>query len=470
MNISPPIVGPIIGHTTTVQTRIFIQPATSNSKETYAIIRFRHAGEKQWLPVIINRLNSTFEKTAVMVLNDLTPSTTYEYQIGSFSHAGSLKDARTINPQVFTWPIESPIYRFNTCSIETKKSRHYLIGSCRYLNLTGGHAVDVKFSDEIFGRILENIKNQRLDIEAFVMTGDQIYADDWNFAAPDTLLREFAKKYRQAFSTPNFKALTSRIPSYMILDDHEIEDNWPAKATPAKKNTLYRDALHAYTTYQCSHSPAFEASGTEAVYFPGNYWYTFSHADLDWFVLDVRTERDLVKKQTINDRQMDSFLKWLESSHARVKFVVTPVMFYPDSKDSDKGGLDAWKGFTQQRNQILEHIRLKKIKNVIFITGDVHCALTCELKHSVDKDFSVHTIVSSPLSKHRLLPNTTENYFELNKPLTDVNGGRYTNHLTSPVIDKDNYALLSVEKSHVKVNYYGRNGKPLGHEIQIPLK
>ncbi|UVJ44428.1 alkaline phosphatase family protein [Pseudomonas sp. LS1212] len=465
MNISPPIVGPIIGHTTTDQTRIFIQPATSSSKETYAIIRFRPLGDKQWLPAIINPLNNTFENTAVMVLSGLKPSTTYEYQIGSFTHTGSLKEAQNIKPQESAWPIERSIYRFTTGSIEQSKTRHYLVGSCRYLNLT-----DVKFSDEMFGRMLDNVEARKLHIEAFIMTGDQIYADDWNFAAPDRQREEFNKKYKQAFSTQNFKAITSRTPCYMILDDHEIEDNWPSKATPEKRNTLYRNAIHAYTTYQCTHSPVFEASGSQAVYFPGNYWYTFSHGDLDWFVLDVRTERDLAKKQTINDVQMSSFLKWLETSRARVKFVVTPVMLYPDSKDSDKGGLDAWKGFPQQRNQILEHIRLKKIKNVIFITGDVHCALTSELKHSTDKDFSVHTIVSSPLSKHRLLPNATANYFELSKPVTEVNGGRYTNHLTSPVIDQDNYALLSVEKSHVKVNYYGRNGKPLSSEVKIPLK
>ncbi|MCY1403676.1 Phospholipase D precursor [compost metagenome] len=470
MSISPPLVGPIIGHTTTNQTRIFIQPATPTSKQTYAIIRYRPQGDKNWLPAIINPVNDTFERTAVMVLNKLKASTTYEYQVGSFTHMGPLSEAMNIKLQEADWPIERKHYYFTTGSAELTKPRHYLVGSCRYLNLTAGEPLDIKFSDEMFGRMLENIEARKLHIEAFVMTGDQIYADDWNFAAPDTQRKEFNKKYQQAFTTKNFQTITSRLPCYMILDDHEIEDNWPSKATPEKRNNLYKNAMHAYTTYQCSHSPAFEADGSQAIYFPGNYWYTFNHGDLDWFVLDVRTERDLQKKQTINDRQMSAFLKWLETSRSRVKFVVTPVMFYPDSQDSDQGGLDAWKGFAQQRNQILEHIRLKKIKNVIFITGDVHCALTCELKHSSDKDFSVHTVVSSPLSKHRLLPNATQSYFELNKPLTEVAGGKYACSLTSPVIDKDNYALLSVEKNHVAVNYFGRDGKLLINEVEIPLK
>lgn len=41
----------------------------------------------------------------------------------------------------------------------------------------------------------------------------------------------------------------------MILDDHEIEDNWPSKRDH-DDDELYRNAIQAYETFQSSNSPA----------------------------------------------------------------------------------------------------------------------------------------------------------------------------------------------------------------------
>ena len=60
------------------------------------------------------------------------------------------------------------------------------------------------------------------------MVGDQIYADMFNrlpFGRADTY-QEFRDRYLAAFGSPNIRRLMQRLPTYMILDDHEIEDNW----------------------------------------------------------------------------------------------------------------------------------------------------------------------------------------------------------------------------------------------------
>src|SRR3546814_12029463 len=61
------------------------------------------------------------------------------------------------------------------------------------------------------------------------MAGDQIYADMLNRHVPlglaDTF-EEFQERYHTAFGSRNMRRLLSRVPTYMLLDDHEIEDNW----------------------------------------------------------------------------------------------------------------------------------------------------------------------------------------------------------------------------------------------------
>jgi alkaline phosphatase D len=149
---------------------------------------------------------------------------------------------------------------------------------------------------------------------------------------------------------------------------------------------------------------------------------------------------------------------WLIHSPARIKFVVTSVMFYPDQKRSDD---DAWQAFPEQRLRLLETIRTHSIKNVVFISGDVHGSLTSRLTHSEDADFEVHTIVSSPLCNSRMLPYATASTFVLDQPLVRTASGDYRHELTSNVISQDNFAHLVVDAGQLQVNFHDREGKPL---------
>ncbi len=53
----------------------------------------------------------------------------------------------------------------------------------------------------------------------------------------------------------------ARVPTYMTLDDHEIEDNWPAKVDERDLVREFPAAMHAYLTYQLSHSPLLDVRG-----------------------------------------------------------------------------------------------------------------------------------------------------------------------------------------------------------------
>lgn len=67
-----------------------------------------------------------------------------------------------------------------------------------------------------------------------------------------------------------------------------------------------------------------------------------------------------------------SLVDWLDDGSGRVKFVVSSVPFFPDYRKPNE---DKWSGFPSRRLQILDFIRARKIKRVVFLSGDIHPTL-----------------------------------------------------------------------------------------------
>ncbi|MFJ2484077.1 alkaline phosphatase D family protein [Pseudomonas sp. NPDC087598] len=454
-----PTIGPIIGHVTTNHARIFIRGNRQNNAPAFGGIRYRLSGTQQWSKTLFARLSELRDMSEVLVLDNLSSDTEYEYQAGWFSPMNPVHTTDSIAELPLQWPRE--IYRLHTRSSKAMQPKAYIVGSCRYLRMTAGIASLPHLGDRIFASISQLIEGAQPAISATLMTGDQIYVDDLNLIAPDREYKDILSKYRAAFSQPNIKHLMSGTSTYMILDDHEIEDNWPANAGKSD-GELYRNAMAAYELYQVSHSPAHELTDNGQVNRSKleHYWYQFSDGDIEWFVTDSRTRRNLSAddRRILDEAQEQALLKWLINSPARVKFVVTSVMFYPDRKVL---GDDAWKAFPEQRLRLLETIRTRHIKNVVFISGDVHGSLTSRLTHSETPDFEVHTIVSSPLCNSKLLPYAKASTFILDQPLVTTAAGDYRHELTSNVISEDNFAHVVVEVDQILVNYHDRDGKKL---------
>lgn len=461
-----PTVGPIIGHTTTHHARIFLRGNTQNGDPVFAGVRYRRAGEERWSKGVFAKLSFLRDMSDVMALNNLDEDTEYEYQAGWFSPMNPVHTVETVQELPLQWPRE--VYQFRTRSSRHAQPRAYIVGSCRYLRMTAGIASAPHLGDRIFASITQLAEQADPPISATLMTGDQIYVDDMNLVAPDREYDDILSKYRAAFSQPNISKLMSGTSTYMILDDHEIEDNWPAKKS-GNDDYLYKNAIAAYELYQASHSPAHKllANGQISRKLE-QYWYQFAEGDIEWFVTDSRTRRNLSAedRRILDEEQEQALLEWLIHSPARVKFVVTSVMFYPDRKLQ---GDDAWKAFPEQRLRLLETIRTHRIQNVIVVSGDVHGSLTSRLTHSEDPDFEVHTIVSSPLCNSKLLPYARESTFILDQPLAQTVLGDYRHELTSQVVSQDNFAHVVVEAGQIRVNYHDREGKLL-QSLSIPLR
>ena len=451
-------VGPIVGHTTTDHARIFVRGKAQKDAAVFAGIRYRQSGDTQWLKRIFTRLTNLQDMSDVIVLDNLAADTEYEYQAGWFSTTSTGHTVESVQELPLQWPQE--LYGLRTRSSTVGTPRAYFVGSCRYLRMTAGIPSAPQLGDRIFASITQLAQQANPPASAMLMTGDQIYVDDLNFFAPDREYQQILAKYRVAFSQPHISRLMANLSTYMILDDHEIEDNWPSKKRSGD-DVLYENAISAYELYQASHSPVFELLDDGRVSrHPKHYWYQFTDGDIEWFVTDSRTRRNLSAddRRILDAEQEHALCQWLIHSPARVRMVVTGVMLFPDAKHGED---DAWAGFPGQRLRLLETIRTHRIKNVVFISGDVHASLTSRLTHSEDPGFEVHTIVSSPLCNSWLLPYATQSSFILDRPLARNAAGEYRQELTGKVISQDNFAHMVIDAERIQVNYHDRDGKLL---------
>jgi alkaline phosphatase D len=186
----------------------------------------------------------------------------------------------------------------------------------------------------------------------------------------------------------------------MILDDHEIEDNWSQdRLDNALSRELFNLAIGAYMSYQWSHGPR-------------NYgrmlYYDFEHAGYPFFVLDTRTHRyrdrpgigdnHLLGRPTRDPAypsQLDRLLAWLGAQQAMrgdvPKFIVSSSVFVPsaiverwdktveDENLAKREDSDSWPAFPKTRTALLRYIVENTIQNVVFLSGDIHCSNIAEL-------------------------------------------------------------------------------------------
>jgi phosphodiesterase/alkaline phosphatase D-like protein len=189
--------------------------------------------------------------------------------------------------------------------------------------------------------------------------GDQIYADEP--ARADWSVPGYARRYRENWGEAFLAPFLSRIPTAMMWDDHDIEDNW-------QDGTLlpYPYARQAFDLYQGAHNPPPRVAGEIS--------FAFEAGDAAFYLLDVRTHRshnanpDGPSKTMIGAATKADLKTWLTTTSARFKFLVSPVMW----SNHGTTGNDSWFGFQSERQEILDYIRSHHVCGVVLLSGDQH--------------------------------------------------------------------------------------------------
>lgn len=436
-SLRAPGLGPIVGHTTDRSCRLWIQaPAAEEGKHaaeedrrTFGVLAVvARAGvpiPPAERPVFYFRLRREFDRTGTFVLGEepslggrgqtylLTPDTEYRVRVASLavddawdndvSIPSDLLAERLPPPNVWAAVIDNlpadaceAVFRTYPAAGAVGDTLSFLLGSCRYPGLLW----KVKESDAIFGPMCAEVHTTRHEARPsfVIMAGDQIYADTYNRHIPLGLAdthEEFTSRYQAAFGSANMRRLLRSVPNYMILDDHEIEDNWAQDRirSPGRK-ILFNLAIGAYLSYQWSHGPRS---------FGRRLYYQFASAGYPFFVLDTRTQRTidedtgnlddnhLLGRPSLSDdepNQLDILCDWLRDQQNdrgdAPKFIVTSSVFAPAhvasiKNDAARARSDSWPAFPSTRRRLLRTIVDHGVQNVVFLAGDVHCAAVAQM-------------------------------------------------------------------------------------------
>jgi len=455
VKVLPLTLGPIVGETTSTRVRLWGRAAYEATPEgprrACGVARIRSVTGGGFSDPVFFKMNPNFDLTGVVVFDSLEPETEHEYEMGYFFSNTEASD--------LDWS-DASRSGFRTGTGDRGASRSFVMGSCRYLaRLFGGTWLDAR-GDRIFESMLRQIESEGRSTDALLMLGDQIYADELGFLFPDTLLDDYLKRYREAFGQENIRRLMSRVPTYMMLDDHEIEDGWPGSASPKDLRVRYPAAIHAYLTYQASHSPLFAVKGHGIDGVPEKIWYRFHDGCCDFFVMDVRTERLFGEEgenlRIVSAAQMEALKSWLVDGSGRVKLVATSVPVFPEVWGKIH---DHWSGFPLDRAELLRFIAENRCERVVFLSGDVHASVSAELRAAGGSGTKLVSIVSSPFFWP--YPGGPAELFRLEGT---IRAGDLTFELAEagPVQSADNFTRVTVHPDRVEAEVFSRKGLPLG--------
>jgi alkaline phosphatase D len=211
--------------------------------------------------------------------------------------------------------------------------------------------------------------------DLWIWMGDNIYGDS---PVMDTLRAKYARQN----ANPDYQRLKASTPIIGVWDDHDYGINDGDKRFAQKKES--RDLMFDFLGMPADAQERNREGGYSA------HTYGTGDQQVKVILLDGRYFRDTLSRL---DRQYqvnltgqmlgDSQWKWLEeelnSSTARVNFIVSGVQFLPTEHVYEK-----WANFPKEREKLLDLIARSGAQTPILMSGDRHIS---EIMKLVDTRF-----------------------------------------------------------------------------------
>jgi choline dehydrogenase-like flavoprotein/alpha-beta hydrolase superfamily lysophospholipase len=300
-----------------------------------------------------------------------------------------------------------------------EKSRDvtFFVASCRY----PGWIVDREMADAAFKRLRDVLDARREPAAGLFLIGDQIYADATaGVFDPKDCRERYYDGYREAWSAPHARSVLSRVPTYMMMDDHEAGDNWHPKDMLSENDVAMRkDGLKAYERYQWLHSPGNRAQRKRRLDGSPAYYYSFDLHGIPVFVCDTRTGRE-GRQFILDPGQFGDLLSWLRGCKPEeLKLVVSPSVVVPFLKTTKRPAYaarsDGWDGFHGPLHELFSTLA-RETQNVVFLCGDAHLSLSSEIwfeREGQRVGGTCYCIVASPMYAPYPFANATLDEFLL---------------------------------------------------------
>lgn len=342
----------------------------------------------------------------------------------------------------------------------------------------------------------------RGDLDAWLHLGDYIYEyGTGEYGTRGRTVRPHAPAheivtladYRVRHATyktdPDLQALHAKAPVVAIWDDHEFaNDAWSGGAENHTEG-----AEGAWAARQAAAQQAYFEWMPVRPALAGTTYRRLRFGKLaDLSLLDLRSFRS--QQASLGDGEVDdpdrtltgrAQLDWLKaglsSSDTAWRLVGTSVMISPlalgalpasllkplaELLDLPREGLalntDQWDGYTDDRRELLTHLRTNAIGNTVFLTGDIHMAWandvpvnagTYPLSPSAATEFVVTSVTSDNLDDIVKVAEGTVS--TVASPLI-----RATNrHVHWVDTDRHGYGVLDVTAERTQMDYYVLSGR-----------
>ncbi|ELS52524.1 alkaline phosphatase D family protein [Streptomyces viridochromogenes] len=337
----------------------------------------------------------------------------------------------------------------------------------------------------------------RGDLDAWLHLGDYIYEyGTGQYGTRGTVVRQTAPTheiltladYRVRHGTyktdPDLQALHAKAPVIAIWDDHEMaNDAWSggaenhtegAEGTWAARQAAAKQAYFEWMPVR----PALAGTTYRRLRFG-------KLADLS--LLDLRSFRS--QQVSVGDGEVDdpdrtltgrAQLDWLKagltSSDTTWRLVGNSVMISPFAIGSLTADLlkplakllglpqeglalnpDQWDGYTDDRRELLAHLRSHAIRNTVFLTGDIHMAWandvpvdagTYPLSASAATEFVVTSVTSDNLDDIVKVPEGTVS--AIAAPIIKA-ANRHVHWVDT---DRHGYGVLDITADRAQMDYY----------------
>ncbi|MGQ9572631.1 MAG: alkaline phosphatase D family protein [Dehalococcoidia bacterium] len=280
----------------------------------------------------------------------------------------------------------------------------------------------------------------RDDPAFFIYLGDTIYADDDRGGIPvATTVDGYREHYKFNREDEHLQGLLAATSTYAIWDDHEVVNDFAGQTVDPDMLAAGRQAFLEYMPIRPNPDD------------PNRLYRSFRWGkDVELFILDERQYRsaeyfckdeeggtvqfptrmgDKACQEGLSDPARTFLgkeqLEWLKqallASEAKFKFIVNEVpisefLLLP---------YDRWEGYPAEREELLSFITDNGIKNVTFLTTDLHAAIVNTLKEG-PVEIVIGPIGMDPLGMELeslgvsipllegLLPDITDEFYELN--------------------------------------------------------
>ncbi len=337
----------MLGYSEMTEVMVWLQ----THRDATVTVRYWPLSEPADLEEFSVRTTPDQARVARILIDGLTPGTTYAYQLFIDSEQVHLPYELSFSTQsLWQWRTDPPDFTV-------------AIGSCLYVNETRWDRPGTPYGSEY--EILTTIA--AADPDAMIWLGDNTYYRevDWNTVSG---LRH---RWSHTRSLPELQPLLATAHHYFLWDDHDYgpdnSDRTYRLRTEALENHILFTANQTYGTLET----------------PGAFG-RFEWADVEFILLDDRFHRS---PNLTDDRDPaktmwgDGQFRWLKdvllNSRAPFKFVVNgnqvlnPIVQH-----------EGLAHFAREYDELLRFIRSNRIPGVVFISGDRHMTELIRLEDS----------------------------------------------------------------------------------------